>query len=710
MRKEQNFKWNTLNLGTCYYPEHWDRSLWEEDMRRMLDAGIGTVRVAEFAWSKFEPTEGNFTYAFFDDFLDVALKCGMKVIFSTPSATPPAWLTEKYPEVLNAKMDGTLYRHGMRRHYNYNSPKYRELVRRIVDKIGAHYAKHPAIIGWQIDNELNCETNEFYSESDTVAFRRFLKDKYGSLDALNEAWGTVFWNQTYTSFDEIHVPRTTIHNSTNPHHVLDYTRFVSESTISFCRMQSDILRRYVKKGDFITTNGMFGSLDNHRLADEALDVYTYDSYPNFAYLLGENPVRSSDLKDRHWSRNLSEVRSICPHFGIMEQQSGANGWNTRMEAPAPKPGQMMLWTMQSIAHGADYVSFFRWRTCTMGTEMYWHGILDYDNRDNRKLEEVKMIRERVEKIREIAGAKYKAAFGLVRDYDNDWDAEIDIWHKRLSSASEDAVFTASQLTHTPMDFVNLTDETDPAELADYPLLIYPHPLILTEKRAAILEQYAENGGTLLIAARTGMKDITGKCVMTPMPGLLADLTGSDVREFTYVGPADEQQSMTWDGKRLLTDETQNVNCGGEKIPTGIFSDILEPTLPDARVLATYDMDYYKGSAALIERKVGKGRVLHFGGTFTAENTKAFLRYAGICSPYEEYVELPEECELVIREKEGRTYLFVLNYTRQPQKIFLKRSVVDMDTGADSCGEVCLPAYGTKVYVLSQSTKKLNAVL
>lgn len=715
MRKEQNFKWNTLNLGTCYYPEHWDRSLWEEDLERMLDAGIGTVRVAEFAWSKFELTEGNFTYAFFDDFLDVALKCGMKVIFSTPSATPPAWLTEKYPEVLNAKMDGTLYRHGMRRHYNYNSPKYRELVSRIVDKIGAHYAKHPAIIGWQIDNELNCETNEFYSESDTVAFRRFLKDKYGCLDALNEAWGTVFWNQTYTSFDEIHVPRTTIHNSTNPHHVLDYTRFVSESTISFCRMQSDILRRYIKKGDFITTNGMFGSLDNHRLADEALDVYTYDSYPNFAYLLGENPVRSSDLKDRHWSRNLSEVRSICPHFGIMEQQSGANGWNTRMEAPAPKPGQMMLWTMQSIAHGADYVSFFRWRTCTMGTEIYWHGILDYDNRDNRKLEEVKMIRERIEKIREIAGAKYKAVFGLVRDYDNDWDAEIDIWHKRLISASEDAVFTASQLTHTPMDFVNLTDETDPAELAAYPLLIYPHPLILTEKRAAILKRYTENGGTLLIGARTGMKDITGKCVMTPMPGLLADLTGSDVREFTYVGPADERQSMTWDrkrllpdepqnmtwdGKRLLTDETQNVNCGGEKIPTGIFSDILEPTLPDARVLATYDVDYYKGSAALIERKVGKGRVLHFGGTFTAENAKAFFSYAGICSPYEEYAELPEECELVVREKEGRTYLFVLNYTKQPQKVYLKRGAVDMDTGADSSGEVCLPAYGTKVYVLS----------
>ena len=158
MRKKQSYAWSSFCLGTCYYPEHWDRALWEDDMKRMLDAGIGTIRIAEFAWSKVEPEEGIFTYAFFDEFLEVARRFGMKVIFGTPSATPPAWLTEKYPEVLNARIDGVLYRHGMRRHYNYNSPKYRELTSRIVEKLGEHYAKHPAIIGWQIDNELNCET------------------------------------------------------------------------------------------------------------------------------------------------------------------------------------------------------------------------------------------------------------------------------------------------------------------------------------------------------------------------------------------------------------------------------------------------------------------------------------------------------------------------------------------------------------------------
>ena len=181
---ERSMKLDKITLGTCYYPEHWPEEMWEEDLQRMLENGIEVIRIAEFAWSKIEPREGEFTYGFFDRFLEKAEKAGMKVIFCTPSATPPAWLTNKYPEVLNANMDGVLYRHGCRRHYNYNSPKYQELVTRIVEKSAAHYAPHPAIIGWQIDNELNCEKNEFYSESDTIAFRVFLKKKYHTMRSM----------------------------------------------------------------------------------------------------------------------------------------------------------------------------------------------------------------------------------------------------------------------------------------------------------------------------------------------------------------------------------------------------------------------------------------------------------------------------------------------------------------------------------------------
>ena len=684
MKNKQKFQWNEIELGTCYYPEHWDHTLWSEDLRRMKENGIFTVRIAEFAWNKIEPREGEFTYQFFDDFLEVAKEAGMKVIFGTPTATPPVWLSQKYPEVLNCRQDGTPYYHGTRRHYNYNSPVYRELSARIVEKAAVHYAKHPAIIGWQIDNELNCETDEFYSESDTVAFREFLKEKYQSLDALNDAWGTIVWNQTYNEWEEIFVPRNTISNSTNPHQVLDYTRFISASAISFCKMQSIIINQYKKPGDFVTTNGMFGNIDNHRMQDECLDVYTYDSYPNFAFCLIEDPKNSDDLNDRKWSRNLMEVRSVCPHFGIMEQQSGANGWNTRMEAPAPKPGQMMLWAMQSIAHGADFVSFFRWRTATMGTEIYWHGILDYDNRDNRKLAEVHQIWERTKVISGMAGAQYKAAFALLRDYDNVWDAQVDVWHKRLAKQSEKEIFIASQINHTPMDTIYLKEQTEVEELLQYPVIFYPHALILTRKRAEALKAYVEQGGTLILGSRTGQKDITGKCVMMPMPGLLSDLTGSDVKEFTFIGPADDAVSMEWDGRAL---------------DTGIFNDILEPAGEEVKILAAYTGNYYAGRPALLERSCGEGKVIHFGGTFTRENTKEFLDFAGVLSPYQDIIELTKDCEIVVREKGEHQYVVILNYSQNQQNVLLKAVMLDLDTDEEVQGEIQFAAYETKVYRL-----------
>lgn len=682
MRREQNFKWDGLSLGVCYYPEHWDKSLWHEDLRRMKENGIFTVRIGEFAWNLVEPREGEFTYEFFDEFLDVAEEEKMHVIFGTPTATPPVWLTEHYPEALNCRMDGTPYYHGMRRHYNYNSKAYQQLSARIVEKIARHYGKRPCIVGWQIDNEINCETDEFYSESDTLAFREFLMNKYGTLDALNKAWGTIVWNQTYTRWEEIYVPRTTVHNSTNPHQTLDYYRFISDSAIRFCKIQSDIIKKYKKPQDFITTNGIFGNLDNHEMQDECLDVFTYDSYPNFAYCLCEDPRHSDDLNDRKWSRNLTEVRAVCPHFGIMEQQSGANGWNTRMEAPAPKPGQIMLWAMQSIAHGADYVSFFRWRTALVGTEIYWHGILDYDNRDNRKLGEVKQIWERVKSISEMAGAQYQAAFALVKDYDNVWDAQLDAWHRRLSKRSEKEIFVASQLTHTPMDVFYLKDSTEAEELQKYPVLIYPHALILTEKRAEILKTYVEDGGILIIGARTGQKDRNGRCLMEPMPGFLRNVSKAQVKEFTFVGPADDAVHMDWNGKVL---------------DTGIFNDILECRDENAQILADYTSNYYKGSPALVETKAGKGKLIHFGGTFTRENVKAFLEYAGALKPYQDLAELPEECELAVREKDGKQYLFVLNYSSEPQEITLKKAATDMDNGEEASGHVLLREYETKVY-------------
>ncbi len=665
-----------LVMGVCYYPEHWDESLWEDDLRRMLDTGIKVVRIAEFAWNVVEKSEGVYDYTLFDKFLDLAEKMGMKVIFCTPTATPPAWLSEKYPEILNAAKDGSLYNHGARRHYNYNSPMYNKYSANIVEVYASHYAKHPAIIGWQIDNEINCEMGEFYSKSDDEAFRVFIEERYKDIDKLNEAWGTVFWNQTYNTFDEVHIPRKTINNTVNPHQALDYFRFISYSARKFTYMQSEIIRKYLKSDDFITTNGIFANLDNHNLTKESLDFMCYDSYPNFAYLT-DSYNKNDKYKDRHWSKNLADVRSMSENFGIMEQQSGANGWTMWMGAPTPRPGQIDLWTMQSIAHGADFISYFRWRTCTKGTEIYWHGILDYSGRDNRRLLEIKAINDKMKLLNEVAGSKYQAEVAVIRDYDNIWDGQADVWQGRLRWRSEEALFDGLQSTHTPYDYIYMEDGTDVSVLNKYKVIFYPHPAILTEERIKTLTSYVENGGKLIFGARTGFKDINGICVMDKLPGLAAELTGADVYEYTITAPDEDMMKVNWEGTL---------------IDAPVFNDMLVAKGENAEVVGFYADSYYEGTPAIIKNTYGKGEVYYFGGCFALNTVEAFLSKLGVKTPYGDKIKAAEQCEIAVRKKDDKEYFFVLNYKREDVTVEFKEKMTDMITGNELFGEVNLKPY------------------
>ena len=681
---EKSIKLDKPTLGVCYYPEHWPEHLWEDDLERMLDLGIEVIRIAEFAWNKFEPLEGVFNFDFFDNFLCLAEKKGMKVIFCTPTATPPAWLTHKYPEVLNARKDGILYRHGMRRHYNYNSPIYQEFTKRLVTEIATHYCPHPAIIGWQIDNELNCETDTFYSESDHAAFREYLKEKFKTLDALNEAMGTVFWNQTYTSWDEIYLTRLTVNDSNNPHLTLEEKRFISHSTIKYCKLQADIINKYKPSHQFITTNSIFGHLDIHEMTQSALDFITYDSYPNFAYDTWTDPKSPGNLNDRRSSWSLTRARSISPNYGIMEQQSGAGGWDTRMKQPAPKPGQMRLWTFQSLAHGADFISYFRWRTCWIGTEIYWHGLNDYSNQPNRRLKELGIIRDDFKRLSDITGSKYVAEIAMIKDYDNSWDGEQDKWHGPLDDYSDNGWFTAAQLTHTPMDFLylqnNTVNKTTIEDLSKYKLLIYPHATILTEETAMLLKAYVKQGGILIMGARTGYKDEYGRCPMHQMPGFASDICSVNVVDYTHLGPGDDDEFVLWDG---------------EEMDAPIFNDILEAK-EGSKVLATYKGNYYDGEPALVLNTIGEGEAYYYGAGFSANTAEIFLRKLKFASPYKEIIELPKEAELAIRSKNNKDYIFVLNYMSYNIEINIKVPMVNILTGVEVIGKTTLEKYGVMV--------------
>jgi beta-galactosidase len=667
-----------LILGVCYYPEQWPEAMWDDDLSRMVEMGFGVIRVGEFCWTMFEPEEGVFDFSFFQRVMDKAHGHGLSVILGTPTATPPAWLTHKYPEVLNARRDGVRLTHGQRRHYNYNTAIYRELAERIAWKMAEAYHAHPALIGWQIDNELNCEIAEFYSEADHTAFREWLEAKYRELDALNHAWGAVFWSQTYTDWEQVRLTGPTPSYSPNPHQALDEKRFWSDSVVSFTELQTRAIRTH-DKTHFITTQGGQEHVDYHRLTGAALDFLSFDSYPAFAFIYpdkGETP-----LLDRRFGLSLSEIRDVSPNFCVMEQQTGPISWLNRIEQPTPKPGQLRLWTYQSIAHGADAIVYFRWRTAAFGTEIYAHGINDHHNVPNRRCEEAKRVGEEVKKLSGLAGSKYVADVAILRDYDGFWDGELDNWHGPYERQSVRAWFAALQYLHVPVDVRYVTAETTLEELSQYHCLIYPHPAILTDRTADLLKAFTDAGGTVVFGCRSGYKDENGHCPMRPYPGPIADLCAVTVQDFTRVLDHEEPKVHFMDAGYLRT---------------GGFLELLKPA--GSTVLARHGegAGHFASSPALVWNAWGMGSAYYFGSVFNQATATALAYRIGLEAAASDLVVLPQEIELAVRESDTARFVFLLNFSGEAQGVEFRRPAVDLLTGAELTSESRLEGYGVWV--------------
>jgi beta-galactosidase len=500
-----------MHIGVCYYPEHWPESMWRDDAARMKALGIERVRIAEFAWSRIEPVPGEYDWDWLDRAVDVLGEAGLEVVMCTPTATPPKWLIDQHPDILAIGADGRPRAFGSRRHYDFSSPSYHKAAAKICLAVAKRYGNHPAVAFWQTDNEFGCHhTVVNYSPAAAEGFRRWLKLRYGTIQNLNRAWGTVFWSMEYRDFDEIDPPIGTV-TEAHPSHRLDYRRFASDEVVRFNRMQVDIIRQ-LSPGRPIAHNFMqlFTEFDHYRVAED-LDIATWDSYPLGA--LEEQwfdpEVKAKWLRTGHpdlaaFNHDVYRGMSKLP-FWVMEQQPGPVNWANWN--PAPLPGMVRLWSWEAFAHGAGCVSYFRWRQAPFAQEQMHAGLNTPDNRldiggseARHVAEEIRAVQQHLE-ITGVAPTSRTNRVAMLWDYTAKWVFEIhpqgqDFHYPRFAFE----YYSALRSLGLDVDIVPVD-----AKLDGYPMIVIPPLPIVPDTLAAQLTRLAAKHCQIVIGPRTGSK-------------------------------------------------------------------------------------------------------------------------------------------------------------------------------------------------------------
>ncbi len=640
-------------FGTDYYPEHWPRERWATDARMMREMGIQVVRMAEFSWSKFEPREGEFHFEDLDDAIAVLASEGIDVILGTPTAAPPAWIIERDPDIQPMDFRGQRRFFGGRHHDCQSNPVYREHIRRYVTAFAAHYADNPAVVGWQVDNELgNSHGDLCFCPSCENRFRQWLKEKYGTIDRINAAWGTYFWSQDYPDFEHIHAPKANAAFGPNPSRDLDWKRFTSDLICEFHQFQADILRR-AAPGKFITHNLMgFCSKPNYYDLGRQLDFASHDQYPG-----GHFHARHDEYRADWHAAELDFIRAVKQQpFWIMEQQSGITGWEILGRAPVP--GQLGLWAMQCVAHGADTIVFFRWRSCAASTEQYWHGILPHNGVPGRYHREISALMQKYGPLlKEVRGGMPHADVAILRSYEQEYAIDIQPHHPDHRYMQHLAVYyKALHRMNVPVDFVG-----EHHDLSRYRLLIAPLQFLMTPEWAAKLHAYVEAGGHLLLTWRSGVRTASNLShTEDAVPALVNDLCGLTVAEYDCL--RDTEGLVEWDGIQY---------------PCRYFADVVETTA--AEPLATYAREFYAGTPAITRSTFGRGQVWYVGTTpgeaLAAKLAQTLCADAGITP----LMETPHGVEAVRRVTEdGRAYLFLLNHNADAREVSLPEGWIPWD--------------------------------
>ena len=577
-------------LGVDYYPEQWDPSLMDSDMDTMLEMGCNVIRIAEFSWHLMEKTEGQYDFSFFDNVIAKAKEKGLKVILGTPTATIPAWLAHKHPDILSEFEGGKKRAFGGRHVYCFNSPAMYAYSEKIIRAMAEHYRDETQVAAWQIDNELGHEGSDVcYCPQCRKAFQNYLEEKFeGSIDRLNDTYGTTFWSQEYNSFEEIPLPTETI-TTHNPALRMDWERFRSKSIVDFINFQARILREVIPHA-LVMHDFPGGGLDKHVDYSETarnLDLAAYNNYPVWGGQ--KEPIAPHEI-----AFGLDYIRGLKQqNFWITEAIMGAQGHD--VTGFLPRPNQAKMWSYQGMAHGCESMMYFRYRGATKGAEQFCYGILDADNIKGRKFREVQSFFADIRNYEKAMESPIRSEVAIVYDYDSLASFRIQRQSILLDCQGEmKKLYKAFFDANVPVDVIPSS-----ADISKYKVVLLPQMIIARPEFQNRVKDFVNAGGTLVLTYRNAVKDVDNNLPFgESVPVGYRELAGVTVAETESL---QEVLAFPLIGQGAFE---------GESGQGGIFRDMLEVT--DAQVLYHYGDAFYTRYAAVTRKQHNKGMVYYLG--------------------------------------------------------------------------------------------------
>jgi beta-galactosidase len=648
-------------MGGDYNPEQWPAEVWAEDVQLMKAAGVGLVSVGIFSWALLEPEEARYEFGFLDDVMDFLHDAGIAVDLATATASPPPWLSRRYPETLPVDHEGRTRWPGGRQAWCPSSMVFRERALALAEQVAVRYREHPALAMWHVSNELGCHNVHCYCDVSAAAFRSWLAARYGDVDALNEAWGTAFWSQRYGSLEEILPPRLTP-TFPNPTQQLDFRRFSSDALLDYFRAERDLLHR-ITPGVPVTTNFMV----MHRV--KGMDYWAWapeqDIVSNDHYLDGSLPDPHVSLS---FCADLTRGLADGQPWMLMEHSTSAVNWQRRNYAKAP--GQLIRNSLQHVARGADSVLFFQWRASRAGAEKFHSGLVPHAGTDTKVWRDVVELGRILDAIGEVARSTVRSDVALLYDWQAWWATELD------SHPSADLTYHDSMdaIYRALWDAGVTTDVVHPAaDLDRYRFVIVPTLYLVDDLTVENLKAYVAGGGTALVTYFSGIVDENDHIRLGGYPGAFRDLLGVRVEEFFPLAP----------GQTVRLDDGTTADLWTEWLH-----------LRGAQAIASYTDGPLPGIPAVTENTYGEGTAFYVAtrldDTGIAAVVSRCLQRAGV----RPVVDAVPGVEVVRRQQDERSWLFVLNHTEQPVEV--PATGRELIGDADCSGSVVVPAGGVAV--------------